>query len=235
VNCSWDNPNGDGNSNSHGDSHGDSHGSSRIHNVLAFFARELQRFNDRPSQPGDLTPQEPEYSKANRVNGNERRKRRRPGLDDRGDEGDGEQEPVHRFRPTSPILPPSPILHTIIRAYFSHVHPWIPMIQEKRFRRRLTNAAERPRLLVILHAMVVASWRYTDNECRDSYLISLEDVEYARNWIVSSAISSFCVESLQALTIIAFDDVSSKLNHSPHPGSSPCSADGRTLLFLNCV
>ena len=103
-------------------------------------------------------------------------------------------------------LPAPPLLDTIISVYFSVVQPWIPILHETRFRRQLNDAEQRPRLAVILHAMVVATIRFIEDDS-----ITFEEVtrrsNRSRNIVVLTAMDNLSVENLQALTIIAFDDI----------------------------
>lgn len=103
-----------------------------------------------------------------------------------------------------PTLPRGPALEAMIRTYFTHIHPWIPMIQEKRFRDRLSDPHDRPKLDLILYAMLVS----TASFCEDLQDYETRQIEQSRAWIVSSGIGAFSVEALQALTIVAFIDVS---------------------------
>lgn len=123
---------------------------------------------------------------------------------------------LHAFNTTDqdepyPQLPPFPLIETIVTVYFSHVHPWIPMLNQDRFRSRLQSPPhEIQKLDIILHAMFVATCRYLlsdqqDAEASVAYrgwsLLSL------RRWVVSMAMDNLSIQGLQALIIIAFDDV----------------------------
>lgn len=81
------------------------------------------------------------------------------------------------------------------------------MLQQARFDRRLADPATRPKLLVILHAMVVAATRYVDPTCIPGPLPTPAEREQTRSWVMSTAMSALVIESLQALTIIAFNDI----------------------------
>ncbi|KAL3462641.1 fungal-specific transcription factor domain-containing protein [Aspergillus heterothallicus] len=104
----------------------------------------------------------------------------------------------------TPDLPPPPVLQKLIMTYFSHIHPWIPMIHETRFHRRLLDPLERPQLLSILHAIILTASRYyLDQETASS----LVDYDRVRNWILLTALGNLTIESLQALIIVAFNDI----------------------------
>lgn len=105
---------------------------------------------------------------------------------------------------TSPRgLPSSECLDAVLGAYFACIHPWIPMVHQARLRRRLADPAELPKLNVLLQAMILAASRFVDDQ----------DVVHAlpgrsRAWVVSTAMDHMSVESLQAIIIVAFNDVS---------------------------
>lgn len=106
-------------------------------------------------------------------------------------------------------LPPPEILEEILDAYFNVIQPWIPIVHETRFRRRLDDDEQRPELIVILHAMVVAAARFID--CEAARLTSQEIelwMSRSRSIVRLSAMEGLSVENLQALTIIVFHDVS---------------------------
>ena len=98
-----------------------------------------------------------------------------------------------------PQLPSSPVLDQIIDTYFSRIHPWIPMLQENRFKQRLSDPNERLNLLVVLQAMIIAAARQVN--------APINDLDERRNWVIATSMSSLVIESLQALTIVAFNDV----------------------------
>ena len=80
------------------------------------------------------------------------------------------------------------------------------MIHQRRFRERLDD----PRLSLLLHAIIFAVSKFLISKD-----ISEEDIynvpwtrERSRAWVVSIAMEGLFVENLQALTIVAFTDVS---------------------------
>ncbi len=84
------------------------------------------------------------------------------------------------------------------------------MLHDTQFRHRLHDPDDFPRLLVVLHAMVVAALRFVDV---DRSSLSLHDVERqvdkSRKIVLLNAMDQLSVENLQALIIIAFNDVRS--------------------------
>lgn len=110
----------------------------------------------------------------------------------------------------SASLPPPEILEAVINLYFSLVQPWIPIFHEKRFRRQLKTPDKKYRLEVVLHSMVVAMLKHVD--CRE-VMVDLGDIESicerSRKIVVLTAMDELCVENLQALVIICFEDIGS--------------------------
>lgn len=64
----------------------------------------------------------------------------------------------------SSSLPSATILSATIDAFFSSTHHWIPFLHPFRFRRDIEDANKRPRLELILHAIVYASMHRLDLE-----------------------------------------------------------------------
>ncbi|KAF1922533.1 uncharacterized protein M421DRAFT_77921 [Didymella exigua CBS 183.55] len=149
------------------------------HDVLALLARELPKLVGQNKTQSVTTPALSEQSY----------KRRR--LDDTSD--------VPSWTGDAPTLPRADMLETILTAYFTHVHPWIPMIHQGRFFERLADETRRDQLLIILHAMVLAASKFVPGA-------TVQVFEHTRKWIICSAMDSLSVENLQALTILTFND-----------------------------
>ncbi|KAM5341326.1 hypothetical protein ACJ41O_014357 [Fusarium nematophilum] len=106
----------------------------------------------------------------------------------------------------TPSLPDEAVLEQVISAYFTHIHPWIPMIHEGRFGRRLQDETERGSLHLVLQAMILVASRYvTDKDVSGAVLTVLD--QDLRDWVVAKATKSLSVENLQALIIICFNDI----------------------------
>ncbi|CAH0036778.1 unnamed protein product [Clonostachys rhizophaga] len=96
----------------------------------------------------------------------------------------------------------------ILDAYFTHLHPWIPMIHEARFRQRLSDVDEQKDLQIIIHAMILAATKYIkDSEVAASFLPSQSHMQQLRDSIVATAMRQLTVENSQALLIVAFNDI----------------------------
>jgi hypothetical protein len=109
---------------------------------------------------------------------------------------------------SSHSLPAPELVDAVINVYFSHVHPWIPMLHEIKFRQRLSDPTQQSRIAVILHAMVVSSLRFVDTDIIFNKRDILRLTERSRNWVILNALDCLSVESLQSLVIIVFNDVS---------------------------
>ncbi|PIG88103.1 hypothetical protein AARAC_001579 [Aspergillus arachidicola] len=103
-------------------------------------------------------------------------------------------------------LPPDNLINGILDAYFSVVHPFIPILHEPLFRSRLRDPAERPKLIPLLHAMMVCSLRYVANERLAAEWSTSHPgaLQKSRDFVVLSSIDNLSVESAQSLIIIAF-------------------------------
>jgi hypothetical protein len=89
-------------------------------------------------------------------------------------------------------------------------------LHEDQFRRQLYDGTQLDRIKLLLHAIVVAAIRYVNQDIAD---LTPEETELwtenSRRTVITLAMNSLTVESLQALTIIAFSDVS-----KPHVGKT---------------
>lgn len=141
--------------------------------------------------------------------GQRQRKRRR--VDSCGNPNIELVGQLGEFDNASAKLPAPELLEDIITAYFNVIQPWIPILHETRFRSRFYSNQQLPQLTVLLHAMVVAAIRFVDT---DNQQLSVQETELwmkrCRSIVVLSAMDQLSVENLQALSIIAFSDVSSR-------------------------
>lgn len=74
------------------------------------------------------------------------------------------------------------------------------------FRARLRDPTERPKLLVVLHAMMVCAMRYVANErLAAEWIESYSDtLEGSREFVILSTMDALSVENVQALILLAF-------------------------------
>ena len=147
------------------------------------------------------------YSAADHASPQARKRRR---VDSCGNPNIDVVGPLEGLEAETPFLPPPAFLEEIISVYFNYIQPWIPILHETEFRRRVHNKDELPSLVVILHAMVVVAARFVDQEKQPGLAGDLDHLcSRARNAVLLTAMDRLSVENLQALIIIAFDDVSS--------------------------
>lgn len=100
------------------------------------------------------------------------------------------------------------LLDGVVDNYFSQVHPWLPMLHENNFRQQLAEQVYDEHLEVILHAMIVAAVRLVIRPDTPASLKRTSKLtKRSRDWVLLYAFGSLSVENLQALLIIAFDDV----------------------------
>lgn len=107
-----------------------------------------------------------------------------------------------------PPLPPPELIQSHVDVYFTHIHPWIPMLNQDRFRQQVDDPRELPNLEVILHSIAITVSKYLPGEDHSNYGWSAEDT---RTWVVMTAMQTQTLQSLQALIILVFNDVSSLL------------------------
>ncbi|KAK9416871.1 putative Fungal-specific transcription factor domain-containing protein [Seiridium unicorne] len=103
-------------------------------------------------------------------------------------------------------LPDDEVLELITIAYFSHVHHWMPMVHQGRYRERMDQPRGRVKLDGLTRAMALVASKYVRDE-RDTG--RQKDLSSGRDWIVSTAMCQLTVESMQSLIIVAFADISS--------------------------
>ncbi|KAH7189719.1 hypothetical protein BKA60DRAFT_613357 [Fusarium oxysporum] len=139
----------------------------------------------------------------------------------RTEEHGAQQERLH-YVVNQPTLPDNVILDQVIDAYFRQIHPWIPMIHEGRFRKRLQDHGDTTNLLPLLQAMILSASHHVPR--RDVAEIAqglIGDQEDVRDWVVAKATKCLSVENLQALIIICFRDKATKQTVHPFRGHTP--------------
>lgn len=184
-------------------------------NLLSTVCLELCKFNSRNTRTTIDSSSERIYQHSPGSEGDgslaspiahQTRKRRR--VDTCGNPNIELQLPLGDLEATS-SLPAPEVLEEVVDTYFERVHPWIPIIHETRFRRRMHDPDQRGSLVVILHAIVVAAIRFRSSSNSIASQVETESrARRSRSIVVLTAMDNLSVENLQALTIIAFDDVS---------------------------
>ncbi|KAK1624043.1 hypothetical protein BDP81DRAFT_398997 [Colletotrichum phormii] len=194
--------------------------------ILSLLARELHKLNSKTkagSQAGTpegvaehpvFSPTTSSSSRRNTIDGieivshphNQPRKRRR--VDSCGNPNIDLAFPLEDLENITTSLPSPELLEDIINIHFNIIQPWIPILHETQFRRRVHDPEQLPRLVVVLHAMVVAALRFVDNsEIRLSALEVERRTSRSRNIVILNAMDHLSVENLQALVILAFNDI----------------------------
>ncbi|KAI8938177.1 hypothetical protein NX059_005842 [Plenodomus lindquistii] len=174
--CDHDSPHGTGNPR-------ESPSKSAAYSILALLAKELPKLTGGLSNEGAARP----------ATNEENTKKRRLADEDNIILNTLDSDGV-------PPLPQARTLEAVVAAYFSHVHPWIPMIHQARFLQRFSIGPQRRQLMVVVQAMILAASKFLPGSRRGYD-------EKARKWVVCTAMGTLSLESLQALTILAFDDI----------------------------
>ncbi|KAF4983957.1 hypothetical protein FZEAL_749 [Fusarium zealandicum] len=165
--------------------------SSKEHGLLLSLVQEICNFNNR--SPKRAFEKEDVDSS-----------RKRP----RNEVDHSDHQTDHQFIVAVPPLPEDAIMEAVISAYFVHVHPWIPMIHETRFHKRLQNAAGRDDLHLVLLSMILVASRYIkDKDLAAAAMRYTGDQQNLRDWVVAKATKALSVENLQALIMICFKDI----------------------------
>ena len=127
-----------------------------------------------------------------------------------------ESDSEYRWRPSHtfnrPNIPDDDTFDQVVDAYFRQIHPWIPMIQEARFRKRLQDDRDDANLFPLLQSMILVAFRHVKRQdVAENVQRLMGDQDDVRDWVVAQATKSLSVENLQALIIICFHDVSNQL------------------------
>lgn len=98
---------------------------------------------------------------------------------------------------------------SLVELYFSNIHPWIPILHVRQFRRRLHPPDERPKIKIILHVITSVCVRFSDDPRLGDAESRSKLAESSRQAVILQSMESFSVEGLQALIICAFDTIGS--------------------------
>jgi hypothetical protein len=112
----------------------------------------------------------------------------------------------HAFNSDTVPIPFPHLLQTVIEVYFDVVQHWIPFLHRTRFQSRMADAQERPKLEILLHAIVTVTLRLIDTTGLGMSQAEIDQkIQASRNYVLLRSMDSLSVENLQALIIIAFD------------------------------
>ncbi|KAK2808450.1 hypothetical protein FQN50_004658 [Emmonsiellopsis sp. PD_5] len=177
-----------------------------IHDVLSVLARELKKVNESGNSgfnsPGRSHSRRCSIANDTPCSANDRppQKRRRVDRDDASEELDVDSDEYN--------LPSSNVVSAVVETYFAIIHPWIPMLHQARFQHRLSDPHQKPKLAVILHAMMVVALPHVRPDIRAMIPGGTDaGVRKSRSTVILTAMDSLSVENLQALIIIAFDNM----------------------------
>ncbi|KAL2202118.1 hypothetical protein CC79DRAFT_169622 [Sarocladium strictum] len=110
-----------------------------------------------------------------------------------------------------PPLPSPDVLDAIVRTYFTHIQPWIPMLHIEVFPPKLKTVEGLRQQLLVVHAMSLAVKPHLSGAPDSPTSTSPRDDQWPasriRSWIVAKAMNAVSLEGLQALTIVAFTDI----------------------------
>lgn len=102
---------------------------------------------------------------------------------------------------TNPLLPPEEIVHELIEWYFQNVHPWIPILHERRFKEILQD--RRQELLIILYAIVSICLKFSPTSRLSQAQKKTISIN-CRHAVIIQSMERFSIASLQALVIVSF-------------------------------
>lgn len=125
-----------------------------------------------------------------------------------------------------PSLPSSDIVDALVDVYFTHVHPWIPMLNQDRFRAKMDALDENPGDEIILHAITITCARYLSRNTNLELDWALDKIH---DWILLTALQNHSIEGLQALIIVVFNQIS---NGDASKAWSIVASLTRTVEFL---
>lgn len=184
-----------------------------VYTILSSLAKELRRFGEEPDRhdPDLLSaPDGPGSRRAPAQESDPPRKRRRTNTACERGRSCSQSQACGGISD----IPDERALDYLLKAYFSHVHPWIPMIHEGRLRKRLsgdiaTAPEQHRRLQLLMTAVRLVSARFIkDPEIAFSCIEPTDEGQsQARDWVILQALKEPSVESLQALILMAYDDV----------------------------
>ncbi|KAH8178665.1 fungal specific transcription factor domain-containing protein [Sarocladium implicatum] len=162
-------------------------------NALSLLASELLKLANQSKDDSGALQQEPQRAT----------KRRRVEINS--------TESVPLSHNERPPLPSPELLESVIRTYFTHIQPWIPMLHIEVFPRKLKTAEGIRKQQLVIHAISIAVELHIPTRQGSESSSSLFDDHWpaarVRNWVVTKAMETVSLEGLQALIIVAFTDI----------------------------
>jgi hypothetical protein len=116
--------------------------------------------------------------------------------------------PPHYSNLGQAMIPPD-LVDALVEFYFSHIHPWIPVLHVRQFRQRMRTPEERCKMNSILQAITSVCVRFSSDPRLGDADNRSKLAESSRQAVILQSLESFSVEGLQALIICAFDTIGS--------------------------
>ncbi|KAK5048259.1 hypothetical protein LTR84_005929 [Exophiala bonariae] len=118
-----------------------------------------------------------------------------------------------------PTPPSIACLNDLLAVYFTYMQPWLPIVHEAAFRRKISTPEGQQQMSLVLHAMVFAALRFVkteDGQSLDATYVRAETTK-SRNIVRLGAMEELSVENLQALAILAFTEIGNGAAHKAWP------------------
>jgi hypothetical protein len=117
-------------------------------------------------------------------------------------------QPPHHCNLDHASIPPD-LVDDLVKFYFSHIHPWIPVLHVRQFQQRMQSPEERIKMNSILQAITSVCVRFSHDPRLGDADNRSKLAESSRQAVILQSLESFSVEGLQALIICAFDTIGS--------------------------
>jgi hypothetical protein len=123
------------------------------------------------------------------------------------DRSQSQSQPVGAADTNENDLPPDDLIDSLVKIYFTNIHPWIPILHVRQFREKMAAPAQRQKLTTIFHAIVSLCVRFSEDPRLINPDVRARYSKRSRQTVILQSMESFSVENLQALVICAFDTV----------------------------
>jgi hypothetical protein len=105
-------------------------------------------------------------------------------------------------------LPSPKVLDVLVDTFCSVLHPWIPFLHLSRFKDQVADLESRPELRIIHHAIVAATMKHVAEDAVGMSRADMDrQVRFSKKVVLLNAMNSLTIENIQALIIIAFNNV----------------------------
>lgn len=101
------------------------------------------------------------------------------------------------------------LIESLVDIYFSHIHPWIPILHKRQFRQQMGDSKARRSLNTIIRAIMSVCVRFSDDPRLADADVRRQLSQSNRQLVILQSMETFSVENLQALIICAFDTIGS--------------------------